>query len=83
VRILDPATFEEARPGAPGLIAIFDLANVGSAAYLLTEDLGTAEAGGTGTNAAGGGFRLLGRAAGAELRGCSLVAEDLQRADGR
>jgi hypothetical protein len=28
----------------------------------------------------GAGFRLLGRAAGAELRGCSLAAEELQRA---
>jgi hypothetical protein len=99
VRILDPATLEEARPGDPGLIAIFDLANVGSAAHLLTEDLGVAEAGGGGGEGAGGegggshegaagagedgtgaGFRLIGRAAGAELRGCSLVAEELQGA---
>jgi hypothetical protein len=34
-----------------------------------------------GEDGTGGGFRLLGRAAGAELRGCSLVAEELQRAD--
>jgi len=98
VRVLDPETLEEARPGDPGLIAIFDLANLGSAAHLLTEDLGAAEAGGGGAkggggagrhegnagpgeDGTGGGFRLLGRAAGAELRGCSLVAEELQRAD--
>jgi hypothetical protein len=99
VRVLDPATLEEAAPGAAGLIAVFDLANLGSAAHLLTEDLGLAEGGamgeggGTGGGGAGagdgcsggerggsGGFRLLGRAAGAELRGCSLVAEELQRA---
>jgi Acyl-protein synthetase, LuxE len=90
VRVLDPATLEEAPPGEPGLLAIFDLANVGSAAHLLTEDLGVAEAGEAGASAeagaagagavTGGGFRLLGRAAGAELRGCSLVAEELQRA---
>ena len=83
VRVLDPETLEEARPGDPGLIAIFDLANVGSAAHLLTEDLGAAEPGSGGENGAGRGFRLLGRAAGAELRGCSLVAEELQRAGGR
>lgn len=71
VRVLDPATLEEARPGEIGLIAIFDLANLGSAAHLLTEDLGAAEPG------TPGGFRLLGRAAGAELRGCSLAAEEL------
>lgn len=69
-RILDPETLEEAPAGAPGLIAVFDLANLGSAVHLLTEDLGLAE---------GEGFRLLGRAAGAELRGCSLVVEELSR----
>lgn len=68
VRILDPETLEEAAPGTPGLVSVFDLANVGSAVHLLTEDLGVAE---------GDGFRLLGRAAGAELRGCSLVVEEL------
>ena len=69
VRILDPGTLEEAPAGTAGLISIFDLANVGSAVHLLTEDLGVAE---------GEGFRLLGRAARAELRGCSLVAEELR-----
>jgi hypothetical protein len=88
VRVLDPLTLEEAPPGVPGLIAVFDLANLGSAAHLLTEDLGAAEAGGEGGGSANGdaagrgGFRLLGRAAGAELRGCSLAAEELQRAGG-
>jgi hypothetical protein len=69
VRIFDPATLAEAPLGTPGLISVFDLANVGSAVHLLTEDLGVAE---------GEGFRLLGRAAGAELRGCSLVVEELR-----
>jgi hypothetical protein len=70
VRVLDPATLEESPPGTPGLLAIFDLANLGSAVHLLTEDLAVAE---------GDGFRLLGRAAGAELRGCSQVVEELAR----
>jgi hypothetical protein len=69
VRLFDPATLEEGPAGTVGLISIFDLANVGSAVHLLTEDLGVAE---------GDGFRLLGRAAGAELRGCSLVVEALR-----
>jgi len=69
VRILDPETLEEAPAGTPGLVCVFDLGNLGSAVHLLTEDLGVAEA---------GGFRLLGRAAGAELRGCSLVVEELR-----
>lgn len=68
VRVLDPETLEEAAPGVPGLVAVFDLANLSSAVHLLTEDLGATEP---------GGLRLLGRAAGAELRGCSLVAEAL------
>jgi hypothetical protein len=68
-RILDPATLAEAPAGTPGLISVFDLANLGSAVHVLTEDLGVAE---------GEGFRLLGRAAGAELRGCSLVVEELR-----
>jgi hypothetical protein len=69
-RVLDPVTLAESPPGTPGLLAVFDLANLGSAVHLLTEDLAVAE---------GGGFRLLGRAAGAELRGCSLVVEELLR----
>jgi hypothetical protein len=36
---------------------------------VLTENLGSIE---------GKGFRLLGRAAGAQLRGCSLTVEELQ-----
>jgi len=70
VRVLDPETLQEAPPGTTGLICIFDLANLSSAIHLLTEDLGVAEE---------GGFRLLGRAAGAELRGCSLTVEELTR----
>lgn len=71
VRVLDPETLTEAPAGDPGLLSVFDLANVGSAVHVLTEDLGVAE---------GDGFRLLGRAAGAELRGCSLVVEELRGA---
>ena len=89
VRVLDPVTLDEAAPGAAGLIAVFDLANLGSAVSLLTEDLGVAETSGVGdgsesesASGAAAGFRLLGRAAGAELRGCSLAAEELQRAGG-
>jgi len=73
VRALDPETLEEAEAGQPGLLAIFDLANLGSACHLLTQDLGQIE---------GEGFRLLGRAQGAALRGCSLTAEELARARG-
>ncbi len=67
-RVLDPETLEEVEDGRTGLLSFFDLANVGSVCHVLTEDLGLAE---------DGAFRLLGRATGAELRGCSLTAEEL------
>lgn len=67
-RVLDPETLEEAEDGESGLLAFFDLANLGSVCHVLTEDLGVRE---------GGAFRLLGRASGAKLRGCSLTAEEL------
>jgi hypothetical protein len=67
-QVLEPASLRPAPPGQPGLLAVFDLANVGSALHVLTEDLATAE---------DEGFRLVGRAAGAELRGCSLLSEAL------
>lgn len=70
VRALDPLTLAELAPGESGILAIFDLANLGSAVHLLTEDLGRLE---------GEGFRLDGRAGEAELRGCSLLAEELGR----
>ncbi len=70
-RVLEPETLQEAPQGTVGLLALFDLANLSSAVHVLTEDLGVAEA---------AGFRLVGRAAGAELRGCSLAAEELAAA---
>jgi hypothetical protein len=71
-RVLDPETLREVESGA-GLLALFDLANLGSAVHLLTEDLAERD---------GDGFRLCGRAAGAELRGCSLTLEELAAAGG-
>ncbi len=56
------------KDGRPGLLAHFDLANLGSVSAVLTEDVGVGEP---------GGFRLLGRAAGAEPRGCSIAMDDL------
>jgi hypothetical protein len=83
VLIIDPTTGNEARPGergpsprrsgfghAGGLIRIFDLANLWSAMCIQTEDLGIGYEDGR--------FEVLGRAAGAEVRGCSLNAESLR-----
>ncbi len=68
VRALDPSTLEPVEPGRPGLLAFFDLANAGSVAHVLTEDLGSVST---------DGVRLQGRAAGAEPRGCSMAMEEL------
>jgi hypothetical protein len=70
VHLLDPETLAPVAAGHEGLIAVFDLANVGSALHVLTEDLGVAE---------GAGFRLVGRLAGAAPRGCSLAIEEMLR----
>ena len=70
--VVDPETLDEMPRGQTGILKHMDLANRGSAVALLTEDLGRT------TDA---GFELLGRAPGAEPRGCSLAMEDLLRAD--
>ncbi|MCZ6462759.1 MAG: long-chain fatty acid--CoA ligase [Proteobacteria bacterium] len=66
VRIVDPETGRDAGPGEAGMIAIHDLANTGSVAAILTADLGRTVA---------DGFEVLGRAPGAEARGCSIAAD--------
>jgi len=74
--ILDTATLQPVADGATGLICHYDLANTGTAFAVLSEDVG---------RVADGGLQLLGRAAGAEARGCSLsVAQwrDLSAASG-
>lgn len=68
LRILDPESLDELPDGTQGLVTLFDLANAGSAAHVLTQDLGVAH---------DGALELTGRAAGAELRGCSLTVEEL------
>ena len=67
-RVLDPETLSSVPRGEPGLLAHWDLANAWTVCAVVTEDLGIL---------AEDGFRLLGRAEGAELRGCSLRAEEL------
>jgi hypothetical protein len=66
VRLLDPASGEEAAPGEIGMLAIVDLANTGSVLAVQTADLG---------RRVGDGFEVLGRAPGAEERGCSIAAD--------
>jgi hypothetical protein len=66
--VVDPESMERLPPGAPGLLRHYDLANLDSVMAIQTDDLGIAHA---------EGFELLGRAAGAEARGCSLAVEEL------
>ena len=76
--ICDPETLEPAPPGKPGVVRWVDLANRYSLSFVLTEDLARAEREGDhGPGTAP--FTLLGRAEGAEMRGCSLAAEEWSR----
>ncbi len=73
--VVDPATEAPQPPGRPGLVRLFDLANLYSVAAIQTSDIGVAD---------DGGLILLGRVAGAQPRGCSLTAaEILENGSGR
>jgi hypothetical protein len=73
VRALDPRTLEPMPDGSEGVLAFFDLANLGSVCHVLTEDLGSVTP---------EGVVLRGRAAGAEPRGCSRAMDELMAATG-
>jgi len=66
LRVVDPETGEDAAPGAVGMLVIVDLANGGSVLAVETADLG---------RRVGDGFEIVGRAPGAEARGCSIAAD--------
>jgi len=68
VRLVDPATGDEALPGEVGVIVIHDLGNTGSVCAVETADLG---------RSIGDGFEVIGREPGAEARGCSLAADEM------
>ena len=70
-RVLDPLTGLDMPPGQRGVLAHCDLANFNAATTILTEDVGIA---------VDGGFLLLGRAEGAEAKGCSLAVQDFLEA---
>ena len=64
----DPETLEPLPHEEIGVLRHYDLANLGSVMAIQTADLGF-------TTAAG--FRVLGRAQGAEARGCSIAMDEL------
>ena len=70
-QVISPETGQEVSEGEPGLIRVFDLANVFSVMAIQTEDLAICRS---------DGFELIGRAQPAEPRGCSLMSvEALKR----
>ena len=66
--LVSPLTLEPVPRGERGLLRHLDLANVGSVVALQTEDLGIER---------GEGFEVVGRATGAEARGCALLVEQV------
>ena len=71
VRALDPVSLAPLEDGREGLLAFFDLANLGSVCHVLTEDVGSVTE---------EGVRLSGRFPGSEPRGCSRAMDELMAA---
>lgn len=70
-RVLDPLTGQEMPRGERGILAHTDLGNFNSVTTILTEDVGVQVE---------GGFQLLGRAQGAQAKGCSLAVDEFLKA---
>ncbi|MFN8544216.1 MAG: long-chain fatty acid--CoA ligase [Candidatus Binatia bacterium] len=68
-RVLDPDTLAPVPAGTDGLLCHHDLANAGSVAVVLTEDIGH--------TVGDDGIAVLGRTAGAPPRGCGLLLAEL------
>lgn len=66
-RLVDPLSGQGVKPGERGILAHTDLANFNSVVTILTEDVGVASE---------DGFLLLGRAQGAQAKGCSMAVDD-------
>ncbi|UCF18833.1 MAG: long-chain fatty acid--CoA ligase [Gemmatimonadota bacterium] len=66
-QVVDAETLEPLAAGRVGVLRHFDLANLDSVLAVQTDDLGVAGS---------AGFEILGRAAGAELRGCSIAMDE-------
>lgn len=71
-RVVDPLTGQDVPPGERGILAHTDLGNFNSVTTILTEDVGVAVE---------GGFLLLGRAQGAQAKGCSLAVDEFLKAN--
>ncbi len=71
VSLVNPETLAPAEQGEPGILRFFDLSKLYSVAAIQSEDLGRL------IDSGDGGFEVLGRAQGAEARGCSIALDDL------
>jgi phenylacetate-coenzyme A ligase PaaK-like adenylate-forming protein len=69
-RLVDPLTGQDVPSGERGILAHTDLANFNSVVTILTEDVG---------QASDDGFVLLGRAQGAQAKGCSMAVDQFLR----
>jgi hypothetical protein len=65
---VDPVSLDPVAPGTIGIARIEDLANVDSAFAIVAQDR---------VRRVAGGFELLGRAAGAPARGCSIALDEM------
>ncbi len=70
-RVVDPLSGREVAHGERGILVHCDLANFNSVTTILTEDVGVEVE---------KGFLLLGRAEGAQAKGCSLAVEEFIQA---
>jgi hypothetical protein len=70
-RVVDPSSGREVPRGERGILVHCDLANFNSVTTILTEDVGVE---------VDAGFLLLGRAEGAQAKGCSLAVEEFIQA---
>jgi hypothetical protein len=70
-RLVDPLTGQDVAAGERGILAHTDLANFNSVVTILTEDVG---------QATDDGFVLLGRAQGAQAKGCSMAVDNFLKA---
>lgn len=68
VRALHPDSLEPQPDGVAGVLAFFDVGNLGSVSHILTQDIGVVRE---------GRLELMGRASDAEPRGCSRAMDDL------
>ncbi len=71
VVMVDPETLDPLPKGEKGLVKIYSLSNIHTVMALQTDDIG---------HEIGSGFEVVGRAMGAESRGCSIAMDEIVNA---